>query len=89
MFLSLQDFIYLNERLHDTIEDNDHNDPARVIDYKSQRLLQRRNLLEVLSLIYLNSTCWYTLLETESGSQLEPLTNNTNNCKKAYPHCLL
>jgi superfamily II DNA helicase RecQ len=89
LFLSLQDFIYLNERLYDTIEDDVRNDSARVIDYESQRLLQRRNLLKVVSLIYLNTNCWHTMLETEAGSPLEPPSTNSNTCNKACPCCLL
>ena len=52
LFLSLRDFIYLNERLYESNDDESINNNARVINYEVQRQLQRNNLLKVLHVIY-------------------------------------
>ena len=88
LFLSLRDFIYLNERLYESNDDESINNNARVINYEAQRQLQRNNLLKVLHVIYLNRTCWHQLLENESGSPLEPPSSQPTSCKGACPFCL-
>ena len=46
-----------NERFYNIVEDGDRNDAARVIDFESQHVIQRRNLLKFLSLTCLSTTC--------------------------------
>ena len=88
LFLSLRDFTCLNERLHNSNNDESRNDNSRVIEFEEQRQLQRNNLLEVTNIICLNNTCWHQLLENESGSPLQPPSSMTNSCKVACPFCL-
>jgi len=88
LFLSLQDFVYLNERLYDDSDSDDGSGSSRVIDYESQIQLQERNLLKVASFVYLKSTCWHSTLEEESGSPLEPPVANRPHCMKSCPACL-
>jgi hypothetical protein len=89
VFVNLNDFIYLNERLYVQEEDDTNRDFAsRVIDYDEQRMMQRKNLLKVLQLFYLKKMCWHYNLECESGSPLEPPNNNPSFCKGACPFCL-
>ena len=88
LFVSLRDFIYLNERLYDNNDQESRSFNARVIDYETQRQLQRKNLLKVIHFIYLNNTCWHEILENESGTPLEPPSSVRTSCDRACPYCL-
>ena len=88
LFLSLTDFIYLNERLYQDADDDTRNKSTRIMDYDTQLQLQRNKLLEVLRLIYLSNTCWHISLEKQSGSPLEPPSSQVISCKGACPNCL-
>ena len=88
LFISLNDFVYLNERLYNSTDNNNRNHNGRVIDYDAQIQLQRKNLLNVLSFVYLNNNCWHMILERESGSPLEPPSAHPRKCTRACPACL-
>ena len=88
LFLSLQDFVYLNERLYNPTDNNTRQHNGRVIDYGSQIQLQRKNLIKVLSFVYLNNNCWHMTLEQNSGSPLEPPSSQHRQCGRACPTCL-
>jgi hypothetical protein len=55
VFVSLDNLIYLNERLYVQEEQDDSNRDfaSRVIAYDEQRMMQRKNMLKVLRLFYL------------------------------------
>ena len=88
LFISLQDFVYLNERLYNPTDKNIQQHNGRVIDYATQIILQRKNLIEVLAFVYLNNNCWYMNLEATSGSPLEPPSSQHRRCGKACPVCV-
>ena len=88
LFLTMHDFIYLNKRLYDVDVDTTQDNITRVIDYNTQIELQRKNLLKIIHLIYLNKQCWHTFLENEAGSPLQPPSSDTLPCNRACPFCL-
>ena len=88
LFISLQDFVYHNERLYNPTNNNSWKHNGRVIDYDAQIQLQRNNLIKVLVFVYLNNNCWHMILERESGSPLEPPSSEHRQCRRACPSCL-
>ena len=88
LFLSLQDFVYLNERLYVENENDIKTHNGRVINYEDQINLQRKNLIKILSFVYLNTSCWHMVLERESGCPLQPPALQEDPCKSACPCCL-
>ena len=88
LFLSLNDFIYLNERLYQAINEENRNSNARTIDYQVQRDMQRKNLIHMVRFVYLNSNCWHSFLENKSGTPLEPPNSQPTLCIGSCPCCL-
>ena len=69
---SLNKFVHLNERLYQSINEENRNSNTRTIDYQVQRDTQRKNLIEMVRFVCLNSNCWHSFLESKSGTPLEP-----------------
>ena len=83
LFLSLREFMCLNERLHERNDDESLNNNARVIRYEAQRQLPRNNVLKALHMPCLNRTCWHQLLENEFRLPLELPSSQMTSCKGA------
>ena len=84
VMFTLQDFVYLTERLYvnditidndeekDSSEDNnniaDDEDQCTIMSKDEERVMLRNNLERSLALFCLNKGCWHTILEKECGN---------------------
>ena len=86
LLLSLNDFVYLNQRLYLP------RDPLSVaikplLTTEDEINMQRDNLLDLLKLIVLKGACWHVQLENCLGNPCEPPATSILNCEHSCPVC--
>ena len=87
LILTLNDCVYLHERLFTNVDETAMNHPSRIISYEMQRNKQLDDLLSVLQLLFLNQSCWHRSLETIVGHLLESEGDPSDACVAACPAC--
>ena len=86
LFLTLDDFVYLNERLFipgPPIPSNINP----ILSIEHERRLQHQHLLDLLKMIVLRGDCWHIQLETMLGNPLEPPASSITECMTSCPKC--
>ena len=84
LLLSLNDHVYLNQRLHppqDPVSDTIKPSLSKEEEIK----MQRDNLLDLLKFIGLKGACWHVQLETCLGNPYEPPSWSIWNCDNSCP----
>ena len=86
---NLRDFVYLNERLflsdEDEIENEEENNDEcsastnDIISIDEERKMQQANLLATAQLFCLNVGCWHRLLEDECGNPFVTCNHNDDS----------
>ena len=86
LFLTLDDFVYLNQRLFIPGQPIPSNiNPILSIEHDQK--LQYQNLLDLLKMIVLWGNCWHVQLETMLGTPLEPPASSITECMTVCPKC--
>lgn len=86
LLLSLDDFVYLNQRLYLPAEKKSPS-VINILSKTEEIKLQRSNLLELLKMIVLRGGCWHSAIEALIGNPLEPPAIDLTNCGDACPFC--
>ena len=87
MCLSLDDYVYLNQRLY-LPAPKSPSDTVCILSRVEVIDLQRANLLELLKMTVLRGDCWHKCIEALIGNPLEPPSIDLTNCENACPYCL-
>ena len=85
--VTLNDFVYLHERLFINVDEKVKNHKSRVISYEMQRNKQMADLDSVLKFLFLNKSCWHCYLENIIGYPFEPCGDPNDICGGACPVC--
>ena len=84
--LSLDDFVYLNQRLYLPQAKNSPSVVTILSDVETIKM-QRSRLLDLLRMIVLKGDCWHKQLEEAIGNPLEPPAIDLTSCGDACPVC--
>lgn len=86
MILTMEDYVYLNQRIY-LPKPSLPSNVLRVVSADNEIKIQRSNLLELLQMIVLKGNCWHQAIENFIGNPIEPPANKLTACGNACPFC--
>ena len=87
LMLSLNDFVYLNQRLY--LPETPVSTIIKPLLSKEEEIqMQRDNVLDLLKMIVLKGACWHVQLENCLGNPCEPPFESISKCDRSCPMCL-
>ena len=82
MFLSLEDYAYLNQRLY-LPQHKLPTNAIHILSVQKEIHIHRSNLNELLQMVVLKGDYWYSRIESFIGNPLEPPSLDGERCGNA------